>query len=295
MRERVLIPELILDAKALLGEGPCWHEPTGELYWVDIEGEAVHIFDPGTGVDRRIGVGQMPGFVVARRSGGMVVGTQHGFQALDPATGVLTPIHDPEVGLKENRFNDGKCDSAGRLWAGTTRIAHDRADGALYCLDAGGGCHRKLGDIWISNGLAWSGDDQTMYYIDSPTQRVVAFDFDVAGGGISGQRTVIEVPEGMGTPDGMTIDEEGMLWVALWDGWRVTRWNPADGRLLGEVEMPVARPTSCVFGGENLDELYITSASTRLPAGELAKQPLAGGLFRVRPGIRGARTHAWAG
>jgi hypothetical protein len=135
-------------------------------------------------------------------------------------------------------------------------------------------------------------------FIDSPTSRVVAFDFEADSGALSNQRTVIELPSGNagdGGPDGMTIDEEGMLWIALWDGWRVTRWNPLTGKMIDEIRMPVARPTSCVVGGPNLDELYITSASTRMPAADLARQPLAGGLFRCRPGVRGAVTHAFAG
>lgn len=288
-------PELILDAKALLGEGPSWNETTRQLYWVDIEGQAVHIYDPADGSDHRIDVGQMVGCVVPRQSGGMVVAMQHGFYALDPETGTLTSLYDPEPQLAENRFNDGKCDSRGRLWAGTTRISHDQPSGALYCLDASLVCHRRVSDVWISNGLTWTEDDRTMYFIDSPTNRVVAFDFEVESGELANQRTVIEIPAGNGGPDGMTIDEEGMLWIALWDGWRVTRWDPRTGRQIGEIPLPVARPTSCVFGGPNLDELYITSASTRLPAAELARQPLAGGLFRCRPGVRGAKTVAFGG
>lgn len=287
--------ELVLDAKVLLGEGPSWNESTGQLYWVDIEGKAVHVYDPATGVDRRIDVGQMVGCVVPRKSGGVVVAMQHGFYGLDLETGGLTPILDPEPSLPENRFNDGKCDSRGRLWAGTTKISHDAPSGALYCLDTNLTCHRRVTDVWISNGLTWTDDDRTMYFIDSPTNRVVAFDFDAGSGVLTNQRTVIEVPAGNGGPDGMTIDEEGMLWIALWDGWRVTRWSPFTGKLIEEIPMPVARPTSCAFGGPNHDELYITSASTRMPAAELARQPLAGGLFRCRPGVRGARTHSFAG
>ena len=128
-----------------------------------------------------------------------------------------------------------------------------------------------------------------------PPARVVAFDFNAEAGSLSNKRLVIEIPEGDGFPDGMTIDEEGMLWVALWDGWRVIQINPANGKIINEIRMPVARPTSCVFGGVNLDELYITSASTRMPAEELAKQPLAGGLFRCSPGVRGLPMTPFAG
>ncbi|MEO6724461.1 MAG: SMP-30/gluconolactonase/LRE family protein [Blastocatellia bacterium] len=283
----MLTAELVLDAKVLLGEGPWWNAQTRQLYWVDIEGCAVHVFDPTSGQDRKIEVGQMPGCVVGRKSGGVAVALQQGFYHLDLETEKLTLLVDPESHLPGNRFNDGKCDSRGRFWAGTTRINHDEPEGFLYTLDADLSVHRKLDDVWISNGLAWSPDDRTMYFIDSPTGEVIAFDYEAAAGEISNERLVIEIPEGGGSPDGMTIDEEGMLWIALWDGWRVIRVNPEDGTIIDEIKMPVARPTSCVFGGADLDELYITTASTRLPAEELAKQPLAGSLFCCKPGVKG--------
>jgi sugar lactone lactonase YvrE len=287
--------ELVLDAQALLGEGPSWHAASGLLYWVDIEGRAVHLYDREQGTDRQIAVGEMVGCVVPRAAGGAIVTLESGFYGLDLTTGQLEPILDPEPGLSENRFNDGKCDPAGRLWAGTTRIAHDRPEGTLYCLDTAKVCHRRRDQVLISNGLAWSLDQRKMYFIDSPTQQVVSFPFDLETGTLGDPRTIIEVPSTLGGPDGMTIDEEGMLWIALWDGWRVTRWDPTTGRLLAEIPMPVARPTSCVFGGPNLDELYITTARTRLSEVELAKQPTAGGLFRCRPGVRGTPTVAYAG
>lgn len=291
----MLEAELMLDAKVLLGEGPWWNARTQRLYWVDIEGCAVHVFDPATGNDRKIDVGQMVGCVVGRSSGDLLVALQHGFYNLGLETEALELIVDPESDLPENRFNDGKCDSRGRLWAGTTRVKHDLQVGSLYRMDADLSVHRQLDRVWISNGLAWSLDDRTMYFIDSPTSQVVAFDFDADAGTIRNQRRVIEIPQGGGSPDGMTIDEEGMLWVALWDGWRVIRVNPANGAIIDEIRMPVARPTSCMFGGAHLDELYITTASTRMPAEELAKQPLAGGLFRCLPGVKGLAAVAFAG
>ena len=178
----MLTAELVLDAKVLLGEGPWWNARTGQLYWVDIEGCAVHVFDPATGKDRKIGVGQMVGCLVGRKSGGVVLALQQGFYHLDLETEKLTPLVDPESHLPDNRFNDGKCDSRGRFWAGTTRVKHDEPAGFLYMLDADLNVHRKLDDVWISNGLAWSQDDRTMYFIDSPTGDVIAFDFDAAAG-----------------------------------------------------------------------------------------------------------------
>ena len=288
--------ELILDAKATLGEGPIWDVRRQVLYWVDISAGKVHIFDPATGHDRAIDVGQPVGTVVPRRSGGVMVALRDGFAALDLETGALTMIADPEAHLPLNRFNDGKCDPAGRFWAGTMRQAEDRAGaGSLYRLDPDGSVHKMWDKITVSNGIAWSLDARTMYYIDTPTRMVVAFEYDLATGAIANPRPVIHTPDGPGFPDGMTIDAEGMLWVAYWDGWRVVRWDPATGQALAVIEMPVQRPTAAWFGGSNLDELYITSARTGLSEEALAQQPHAGGLFVARPGVRGLPAFEFAG
>jgi sugar lactone lactonase YvrE len=167
--------------------------------------------------------------------------------------------------------------------------------GALYCLDADLTVHRKIERVSISNGLAWSPDQRTMYFVDSPTRVVGAFDYDKSSGEIANRRVAVRIPDGMGFPDGMSIDEEGMLWIALWDGAAVRRWNPANGELLDTIPLPVTRPTSCVFGGENFDELYITSARSRLDEQTLTGQPLAGGIFRCRPGVRGGPAWNFAG
>jgi sugar lactone lactonase YvrE len=288
--------ELELDAKAKLGEGPCWDARKGLLYWVDIERYELHIYNPTTKTDRAINVGQHIGAAVVRKAGGLVVALREGFYFLDPDTEQLTPIQDPEADKPDNRFNDGKCDPAGRFWAGTLYLPETEPElGALYCLDTDLQVQRKVEKVSISNGLAWSADEKTMYFIDSPTRQCVAFDYEKASGAISKRRVVVEIPEGEGWPDGMTIDAEGMLWIALWDGWQVRRYNPHNGALLDVIQVPVARPTSAVFGGESLDTLYITSASTRLSAEALAEQPLAGGIFRAKPGVRGTPTIEFLG
>lgn len=288
--------ELEFDAKAKLGEGPCWDERNGLLYWVDIERYELHIYNPATKTDRAINVGQHIGAAVVRKAGGLVIALREGFYFLDPDTEQMTPIADPEADKPDNRFNDGKCDPAGRFWAGTLYLPETEPElGALYCLDTDLRVQRKAEKVSISNGLAWSADERTMYYIDSPTRQCVAFDYEKASGAISNRRVVVEIPEGEGWPDGMTIDAEGMLWIALWDGWQVRRYNPHSGALLDVIQVPVARPTSAVFGGENLDTLYITSASTRLSAEALMEQPLAGGIFRAKPGVRGTPTIKFLG
>lgn len=286
--------ELVVDARATLGEGPVWDWRRQRLFWVDIEGEEVHVYDPATGEDRAVAVGQQVGALALSRSGGILLAVKEGLATFDLDSAQLTMIARPEAHLPDNRFNDGKCDPAGRFWAGT--LSPTRGQAALYCLGPDLSLTRKLDGLTISNGLAWSLDHATMYHIDSKAQQVKAYAYDQATGAITDGRVIIEIPVEDGEPDGMTIDEEGMLWIAIWDGSRVGRWDPASGALIGEVSVPVHRPTSCTFGGPDLGTLYITSARTRLPPEVLAAEPTAGGLFACRPGVRGAaRVDEFAG
>jgi len=288
--------ELVHDGRALLGEGPIWDVRQGVLYWVDILGHALHLFDPVTGQDRAINVGQPVGTVVPRTAGGVMLALRDGFASLDLETEELRLICDPEAHLPDNRFNDGKCDPAGRFWAGTMRLAEDRTGaGSLYCLDRDLTVRKMWSKVTVSNGIAWSLDATTMYYIDTPTCAVVAFDYDLATAAIANPRPVISTPDGPGRPDGMTIDAEGMLWVAYWDGWSVVRWDPRDGRELARIAVPAARTTACWFGGPDLGDLYITSARAGLSETALAGQPHAGALFRARPGVRGLPAFEFGG
>lgn len=296
--ETILTAELEYESQSLLGEGPVWDARARRLIWVDIEGFAVHLYDPVARDHGAINVGQFVGSLAVRKSGGLVLALKSGFATLDPETGEITPIADAESHLPGNRFNDGKCDPAGRFWAGTLALDEDNGAGKgnLYCLGADHRVELKIPGVWISNGLAWTEDERTMYYIDSPAQKVVAYDYDKASGEIANPRTVITVPASeMGYPDGMTIDEEGMLWIAHWDGGHVCRWNPRTGEEMAEIKVPVSRPTSCVFGGEDFGTLYITSARTRLSAEKLAAEPLAGSVFKCRPGVRGLPMREFAG
>lgn len=277
--------ELILDAHSLLGEGAIWDRTRQLLYWVDIERGFVHLFDPLAKKDRSIPVGQAVGTVVQRKSGGLLLAVRNGFMSLDPDTGSTSMVAAPKNHNPENRFNDGKCDPGGRFWAGT--MATPARKGALYRLDPDLSVHQILDGVGCSNGLAWTMDEKTMYYIDTDTRRIDAFDYDLKTGDISNRRTAITVAETNGSPDGMTMDAEEKLWVAHWDGWCVCRWDPITGRLIRKVPLPVARPTSCAFGGAALDTLYVTSATTGLDAEVLSKQPEAGGIFRFNPGVRG--------
>ncbi|MCZ8514520.1 SMP-30/gluconolactonase/LRE family protein [Paenibacillus filicis] len=279
--------ELVWDGKATLGEGPVWDARSGMLLWVDIYGKRVHWLEIVSGAHRSLQLDQMIGAAVLRQSGGLMLALEHGFHALDPETGALEPWHDPEPKQPGNRFNDGKCDPAGRFFAGTMDRKEETPKGALYCLEKDGTVRKALEGVTVSNGLGWSPDGLTMYYIDSPTKRVFAFDYDPSSGELSNRRTVVIIPEGGGFPDGMAVDEEGLLWVAQWDGWQVSRWDPLTGEQVGSIPVPAARVTSVAFGGPDLDELYITTARIGLGEEDLSKQPQAGGVFRCKPGVKG--------
>jgi len=280
--------EPLTDTRAILGEGPVWHND--QLIWVDIEGRKVFIHDPETKQDHAIQLRERVGCV--RPCAGddrLVCGLQSGLAFLDLKSGGLTAISDPEADLP-TRFNDGNCDPLGRFWAGTMDMDEKEAIGSLYMLDSSQKVTRQWQNVTVSNGLAWDPDGVTLYYNDSPTREVAAFDYDAATGTITNRRVAVPIPDGEGFPDGMTIDREGMLWIALWQGWGVVRYNPRTGERLQKIELPVEKVTSCMFGGANLDDLYITTAQIHLSDEAHAQQPFAGGLFKVNPGVCGLKS-----
>jgi sugar lactone lactonase YvrE len=287
---------LILEAKATLGEGPIWDTRENVLWWIDINECRLHRFDPATKNNTTYDIGQRVGTVVPRASGGLMLAVQNGFAAYDPATKQLTLIADPEAHLPTNRFNDGKCDPAGRFWAGTLQLVEeDMTAGSLYCLYPDGRIEKRVADVGISNGIVWTSDEKTMYFIDSPTRRVDAFDYDNATGEIRNRRTAIALPKGIGYPDGMAIDAEDKLWVALWSGWGVARFDPLTGELLEKIDVQASQVTACAFGGAELKDLYITTARRGLEGEALNDQPHAGGLFHMRVDVAGAPSVAYAG
>ncbi|QGJ70559.1 Sugar lactone lactonase YvrE [Planctomycetales bacterium 10988] len=291
-----LTAECVLDAKALLAEGPCWDEPRQCLWWVDIENSIVNCFDPVTKENKSREVNSHVGFAIPTSQNDLILGTFNGFYRLDFETGGETPISNPEAGLDRNRFNDGKCDPLGRLWGGTLSYDRTPGDASLYCLESTEKpARRVIENVTTSNGLAWSADAKTMYYIDTGSRQVDALDFDLETGTVSNRRTIIKVPEEMGKPDGMTIDQEGMLWTALFRGGGVARWNPATGEQLAMIELPVTNVTSCCFAGEKYEDLYITSARAGLQESQVPEQPLAGGIFHCRPGVGGFPSVRFAG
>lgn len=283
--------ECVADVGAILGEGPVWVVAEQALYWVDIVGGRLFRWSEGAGVSE-IPIDRPLGSIVTRAGGGYLGGAARGIVAIAADFGMQLVV-DPEPDFPGNRFNDGKVDRAGRFWAGTMAAAERGASGSLYRLDPDLTCTRIDSGYSVTNGPAFSVDGRTMYHTDSGRQTVYAFDLD-AQGNASNRRVFAQFGAGNGYPDGMTVDAEDCLWIAFWDGWCVRRLSP-QGERLTEIPTPVQRPTSCAFGGERLDELYITSARRDLSAAELEHQPQAGGVFRCRPGVTGLAELPFAG
>ena len=276
----------VLPAGALLGEGPLWDAADRRLYWVDIKGRAVHRFDPATGNDTRWGVPSTVGSLARRTAGGLVVALRTGFHFLDLATGAVERVIEPELDRPENRFNDGKPDRRGRFWAGSMHDPETAPTGALYRLDSHGACHRMIDGLVCSNALCWSPDGRTMYHADTNRRIVWAWDSEPANGEIANRRVFAQLSGDDGAPDGATVDAEGFVWLAHWDGWCLTRHDPT-GRVERTVRLPVQRPTCPAFGGPTLDVLYVTTATIGLSAEALAAQPWAGGILALDAGVRG--------
>lgn len=286
--------ELVLDAHAELGEGPIWDDRRRRLLFVDIMRGHVHEYDPETGRDRVVEVGQPVGAVAITGRDDWVVAARDGFFRLDPDTARVTCIARVEADRHENRMNDGAVDARGRFWAGTMSMAGGRGAGSLYRLDPDGTVTCHVTGVGISNGIDWSLDGRLMYHVDTHTDRVDVFDFDEARGEIANRREFVRIPPGAGHPDGLVVDAEGFVWLALWEGGAVRRYAP-DGRLDRTVDLPVTLTTKCAFGGSDLTDLYITTAWIDLDAAARARQPQAGGLFRVRPGVAGRPAHWFGG
>ncbi len=285
--------DCILDAKAEVGEGPAWDASTGSLLWVDILRCEVHQYDPVASSDRVIRLPDYVGAVVPRRRGGMVVAMRGGFHYLNPETESIELLAEVETDQPTHRFNDGKCDPSGRFWAGTMELNENRPNGVLYCLEPDLRVRATVHGVTISNGLGWSPDQRTMYYIDTPTKVVSAFDYDPATGALTRRRSVLRIEHGF--PDGMAVDSEGMVWVAHWGGYRISRWNPDSGTLLEEFPVPTAQVSSLAFGGPDWRQIYITTAARGLSTAQREQEPLAGGIFTMQSPVPGLPTQEFAG
>ena len=274
--------EIVVNQTCLLGECPIWDAKRKVICWIDILNGEIHEYSPEQKKHKIIQVQEMIGSLAVCTNGNFIAALQNGFAFIDRASGEVKKIANPENHLPGNRFNDGKCDPEGRFWAGTMSLSEEPNAGSVYIVEKNLSITKRIESVTISNGMVWSVDHQIFYFIDTPTFEVMAYDYDKYTGRISNKRTIIKIANEDGYPDGMAIDNEGMLWIAHWDGWQVTRWNPNSGEKLCCIELPVTRVTSCTFGGENLQDLYITSAKVGLAKEELEKQPLAGSLFVMR-------------
>jgi sugar lactone lactonase YvrE len=276
---------LVADVGAVLGEGPVWVAAEQALYWVDIKGYKVFRHRPADGALKIWDTPYRVCSLAPRAGGGFIAGTEDGFSRVDLEADRFAPIVNPEPQRVTNRFNDGKLDRAGRFWAGTMDNDEVAASGALYRLDHDGSAARIDDGYKVTNGPAFSLDGRSMYHNDSARQVTYLFDLDEAGNA-SNRRVHLQFGEADGYPDGMTVDAEGCLWIAFWDGWCVRRFSP-EGECIDRIDVPTARPTSCVFGGSGLQTLFISSANIGLSSEERSSQPYAGGLFMSVPGVAG--------
>ena len=285
--------EVSQPVRARLGEGPCWHEARQTLWWIDILGQKLFESDLSLDAPRTIDLPQMVGAIAETASGGLIAALRDGIYLVDPQSGATSPYasvsgHDPQ----QFRFNDGKVDPQGRFWAGTLSLNDRPGLSHLYRITKDRTVTPMRDGVSVSNGIAWAADGRTMYYIDSPTRMVQAFDFDGVTGALRSPRVAIQLTESDGYPDGCCMDVDGCLWVAHWGGAKVTRWDPLLGRLLSTISVPVSNVTSCAFGGPRRDQLFITTAVDEAKG---ASEPEAGFVFRIDVGTSGPKLASFAG
>ncbi|HSN08628.1 MAG TPA: SMP-30/gluconolactonase/LRE family protein [Hanamia sp.] len=279
--------DLLFASQCILGESPLWHAERKCCYWVDIERGILYEYNWLFKTTRKWKFNKRLGLVREGKNNQLILALDASIARFDLETEQVSPVVDIESPTSGNRCNDGACDSLGRLWIGTMHLQQKQGAGSLYMVDEKLKVHKRLSNTSISNGITWSLDKKRLYFIDSPTQVVKSFLFNEKAGEIIFEKNVIEIPVEMGTPDGMAIDEEGMLWIAHWGGFGIYRWNPLNGKLLDKIELPVPQITSCAFAGEKLDHLIITSARENFTQEELEKYPESGNLFIVKMPVKG--------
>lgn len=284
--------EVAIRSDALLGEGPRWDAATGRLLWVNIEAGALHVFDPASGDDRAIVLGNRVGAAAPTRSGRVLVALADRLAVVDLADDSVRTLAEMPHGAGM-RLNDGACDPAGRFWVGSMALDFAPGAGALYCYSPAGILERVLADVTLSNGLGWSPDGRRMYFIDSMTYAVDVFDFDIASGALTGRRRFVSIERGAGIPDGLAVDHEGGVWVALYGGGAVRRYG-ADGTLDRVLAVPADNVTACCFGDDRGGSLYVTTASQELTAEQRSRQPLAGSVFVADVGVTGPPAQPFA-
>ena len=280
--------EEVGDIVSEVGEGPIWDDRFGVLRWVDVDYGLLHGHDPARGPLPTLDLGQNVGFVVPLGDDALLAGLRDGFARIG-LDGGIEIVHAFHHDRPDMRMNDGKADPAGRVWAGTCNIGCDEPVGTLYRLGTDGSADARMTGLTIPNGLGWSPDGTRMYFTDTTWGRIDVFDYDVASGETADRRPFVEIPPALGDPDGLTVDGDGCVWIALWNGAAVHRYTP-DGLLDTIVQIPALEATSCVFGGPDRRDLYVTSASRRLTERQWADHPRSGRVFTCRPGVAGLRT-----
>jgi sugar lactone lactonase YvrE len=279
--------EVAVEATADLGEGPVWDDGHDLLAWVDILSGVVHLSDIDRGIDREIAIGTTVSAIALGPSRLYLLALADGICWLDPNTGLLTQrVRFVPPGT---RLNDGGVDAAGRFWVGSMEMDGRPGIASLFRYEAGLGVAVVQDGVGISNGIDWAPSNTRMYYVDSLTHRIDHFTYDLETGQIGERQPFVVIPPDDGLPDGLTVDGDGCVWVALWGGGQVRRYSP-EGELVERVLLPVSQPTSCAFGGPQLDRIYITTARMGLTETELDDQPLAGSVFVARPGAKGVRS-----
>ena len=284
----------IQQANSIIGESPSWDLARRALYWVDIKRPAVFRWEPELGQTGHWPMPKPIGCVAPAKSERLIFADAEGPGFLDLSSGEIVRIASPEEDMPLNRFNDGKIDRAGRFWAGTMDDQCRGPTGSLYRLDANLSIHRMVTGFICSNGMGWSPDNQIMYFTDSMVRTIWAYDYELSTGELGARRVFAQLSDGDGMPDGLTVDSEGGVWVAIWDGWRVVRYLPS-GAIDKEIPLPIQRPTSCTFGGADLKTLFVTSACLDLSWQSLRAGSLAGALFAIRTEVVGLPETDFAG
>jgi sugar lactone lactonase YvrE len=289
-------PQIVFDEPMQLGECPLWHPEESTLYWIDISGLAVHRFDPVSGIHTQWAMPSEPGCIAWCASGGLVVALRSGIVLLDTGSGSLTPVVDAPYDVAKARFNDGRCDAAGRLWVGTIYEPRDRPLGSLYCVDRGN-IRDMAKPVTVSNGVAFSVDNRILYHTDTTAHRITGYDFDVSTGHVGQSRrfqqfSTDRASDYGGRPDGAAVDSEDAYWCAMYEGGRILRLSPA-GDVLREISLPFRCPTMIAFGGDDLRTLYITSVRQNRSEAELAQYPLSGCVIALHVDVPGRLENAY--
>ncbi|MFQ5971471.1 MAG: SMP-30/gluconolactonase/LRE family protein [Alphaproteobacteria bacterium] len=287
--------ELVVDCRNTLGEGVTWSPEQRTLFWVDIEKSELWQLDPATGETRTRNMPERACAFALRQNSGLVVAFESGFAFYDLDSGEVERLHEFEPDLPTTRMNDGRCDRQGRfINGGMDESGNGEAISAVYRLDSDRSVHKLISGVACANSICFSPDGRTMYFADTPRGVIRAYDYDTAGGSVSNRRTLCTFDDQPGLPDGSTVDAEGFVWNAQWNGHRVVRYAP-NGAVDRVIEVPVMNPTCVAFGGADLETLYVTTARFQMTPEQTAAEPLSGALFAVRPGVGGLPEPKFAG